>query len=187
MSNQSRTPAGVPTGGEFAANAHDDASATLAEPTHDARGRRIGILYAWDGEAMSPEDALQDWTENHEIDWSDLGFDSEEEAHEAVFENTRWDASALDNLDALHGALRYHGIPNEKIGLPEVAVDAYRFDGSTVTGADLYSRLLQRGDISPAAGEMSMKDVVHQYNESNALSEGDDDYITTVYDAEEES
>lgn len=186
MSNQSRTPAGVPTGGEFASNGHDEAGALVA-PATDEYGYRIGQRYEWDGEAMTPEDALQDWIDNNEVIWDDLGFDSEDEAREAVFMNTRWDAPAIVNLEALHAALDYHGISNDKVQLPTRAIDAYEFDGRIVTGHELRGRLLERGDISPAAVSMPIKDVIHQYNEANALSEGDDDYVRTVYEAEDES
>ena len=43
--------------------------------------------------------------------------------------------------------------------------------------ADIIEQLIQRGELSPAARNMDPEEVAFQYNESNALDEGDPDYL----------
>lgn len=45
------------------------------------------------------------------------------------------------------------------------------------TAEEMISDMIFRGELSPAAAEMDPADVVEQYNQANALTPGDDDYL----------
>lgn len=185
--NQKRTPAGIPTGGEFAANEHDEAASSLAVE-RDAYGYRRDQRFMFDGDVLSPEEALERWSNDHEIAWHDLieGMD-EDESQEAIFSETHHQASAITNLAALRSAARYNGVDESKLDLPQPAESVYTYDEDEYEGSDLVEHLMRRGDLSPAARDMPVSEVLHQYNEANALDESDDEHVGIVYEKEEQS
>ena len=59
----------------------------------------------------------------------------------------------------------------------QVPMPAGYFANRKASTADIIERMIQDGDLSPAARNMDPEDVAYQYNESNALEPGDADYL----------
>ena len=117
--SQSRQPKGVPIGGQYAANSHDEAGTALGSTSGDHVEHPYPSEYFYDGELLSPKDALDRWIEDSDIDWGDLieGEDSES-AREMVFANTRHDADPAQNIEAIRQSAAYNGFDEAKLDLP---------------------------------------------------------------------